>query len=102
MPILNARKLFACLPVLTQRPPVLNNQPVFADFASHSFDDELPALGARCELQRAQQREAQRHEAERVRPRQGGQRITEDWLRSLEPREVLWQFKCVFLSLETR
>ena len=44
------------------------------------------------QLHTAEKRAAHR---EKPRPEQGGQRITEEWLRSLKTRDCLWRFRCI-------
>ena len=90
--MVNVRKiLLGLLPVVATQPPFMMQQPVHvAEAASTPFD--LAATAVACETHRAQRRAAKRAK-ERAQPEQGGQRISEAWLRTLSPQDCLWRFR---------
>ena len=84
--------LLAVLPVVTELPPPLRNQPAFVP----SDPGISPALLTACELERSYKR--RESHPDRPRPTQGGERISVDWLQTLTDRECLWRFRCVVIS----
>lgn len=87
--------LRAVLPVVTEKPPVLQNQPAFV--ASNDFS-HLPnyiKVATATEYDRRRKRE----QRERACPQQGGERISEVWLRTLPDRVSRWHFKSVLVSM---
>jgi hypothetical protein len=79
--------LLSLLPVIGDRPAPVFLAPTFAAavFDDGGIDDFLHAIYVT--------EERQRHENEsQARPEIGGQRITDDWLRSLTDKDCLWRF----------
>ena len=89
------RILLGLLPVIRDQPPFMRNQPVFASTPESLRAEFAPVVEA-CERERMRKRNARR---ERPHPTQGGERISEDWLRGLSDRECLSQFRYLFLNL---
>lgn len=85
------RLLLAFIPALSQPPP-LHQQipPVFS--SSPSIAPRLVTVEVACEQEGERRRD---EEGTHPRPSQGGERITEEWLRGLPTEHCLWQFRCV-------
>jgi hypothetical protein len=88
------RVLLAILPIISQPPTVITGQilsdiPVYQYICSH-IAATLEICGTITVAA------ALLHGEESNRPELGGERITEDWLRSLSDRECLWRFRSVF------
>ena len=89
------RILLGLLPVNGDQPPLMQKQPVFSSTPESLRAEFAPVVEA-CERQRMQKRNAR---CERPHPTQGGERISEDWLRGLSDRECLSQFRYLFSNL---
>ena len=89
------RILLGLLTVIRDQPPFMRNQPVFASTPASLGAKFAPVVEA-CEREWMRKHNARR---ERPRPTQGGERISEDWLRGLSDRECLWQFRYLFSNL---
>jgi hypothetical protein len=83
--------VLAFMPIVASQPLLLRNQPAFAA-EQHAIQPEFQiAAGIR---EREKKRKcAEPHE--RAQPEQGGERISEVWLRSISARECLWRFRYV-------
>jgi hypothetical protein len=89
------RLLLAAVPLLTRVmpvPPILQPMTCGAVMAHITDMAEFNQLISLAHQSQSQQ-------TERARPEQGGQRITEEWLRSLKNRDCQWRFRFVFCSL---
>ena len=89
------RILLGLLPVIRDQPPFMQNQPVFAS-TPESLGAEFAPVVEACEREWMWKCNA-RHE--RPHPTQGGEHISEDWLRGLSDQECLWQFRYLFSNL---
>jgi hypothetical protein len=80
--------LLAATPLLVQplpTPPILDGA---------TLGSLIAHLGAESDAERLMiLLQANPPEDERARPDQGGQRITEEWLNSLAPRDCRWRFR---------
>lgn len=90
------RVLLAVAPLYVQVPPIFATLPrVFAAAALEDADSEEPDIGWIGALALAAVALEDEERTQPPRPGMGGQRITEEWLRSLSSRECLWRFRYV-------
>lgn len=86
--------VYALLPAVTGQPTALRNLPAYST-ASH-----LPA-SQYVTFAHVHQKRRDRRRQERARPKQAGDRITEEWLYSISSRTCRYKFRYVITSLQS-
>lgn len=84
----------ALLPVLAQKPPAVEVQPVYVA-ATNTIDHQLTVAAELCERERKRLRQKDRKSRSDIRPDQAGERISFQWLQTLRQGECVWRFRYV-------